>query len=167
MPGRNRHLLKLLVPFSLVAVVLATVLRRRGDDWEYETADQTAPPVDVPQGTPVAPRRKAPRYAVAAAFTTLFFAGAAFTAGAGDQMVRLADEDAAALEAELAATTPEAPAPDAAADPAAAPAPDPATTAEPAPESSAPAAAAPEAAAPEAVRPGGRRPGSGSRSVHQ
>ena len=153
MPGRNRHLLKVLVPFSLVAVVLATVLRRRGDDWEYETADQAAPPVDVPQGTPVAPRRKAPRYAVAAAFTTLFFAGAAFTAGAGDQMVRLADEDAAALEAELAATTPEAPAPDAAVDPAAAPAPDPATAAEPAPESSAPAAAAPEAAAPEAVLP--------------
>ena len=37
-------------------------------------------------------RRPAARFALAAAFTTLFFAGASFTAGAGDQMARLLDE---------------------------------------------------------------------------
>ena len=36
-----------------------------------------------------------------------FFAGAAFTAGAGDQMVRLMDEDAAALEAAMLTGSPE------------------------------------------------------------
>ena len=149
MPGRNRHLLKLLLPFGLVAVVFATVLRRRGDDWEYETADQAASPAEAPPATPAAPRRKAPRYAVATAFTTLFFAGAAFTAGAGDQMVRLAEEDVAAIEAEAAATTADAPAQD----PAAAPAPEPAPASEPSPEASAPEVAAPEAAASEAAAP--------------
>ena len=126
MPGRKRHFLRL------------HVLGRRGDDWEYEVADQAAEVDEAPKSSPSAPRRKGRRYAMAAAFTTLFFAGAAFTAGAGDQMVRLTDEDAAALEAESTDPAAETPAPDAAADPAAAPAPE---------QSAAPEAAAPEAAA--------------------
>jgi hypothetical protein len=162
MPGRKRKFLKLLVPFGLVAVAFATVLRRRGDDWEYEVASPVEES-DVRHAVPAVttPRRRAPRYAVAAAFTTLFFAGAAFTAGAGDQLVRLADEDVAALEAaalEETSTEPaaEAPAPEAApADPAAAAAPAPEQapapdTAAPAPEAAAPA---PEAAAPVAAAP--------------
>ena len=154
MQGRNRNLLNLLLPFTLVAVAVATVLRRRGDEWEYETADEPAPAAAAAQATPTAPRRKAPRYAVAAAFTTLFFAGAAFTAGAGDQMVRLAEEDVAAIEAEAAATAEDPAADPAATDAAAAPAADPAATAEPMPEAGAePEAAAPEAVAPEAVAP--------------
>jgi len=146
MPGRKRHFLRLLVPFGVFAVALATLLGRRGDNWEYELADQAVAIDEAPKSAPSVPRRTGRRYMVAAAFTTLFFAGAAFTAGAGDQMVRLADEDAAALEA--ASTEPAAatPAPDATADPAAAPAPEQSA----APEAAAPA---PEAAATQAVTP--------------
>ena len=66
-------------------------------------------------------------------------------------MVRLADDDAAALEAASTEPAAETPAPDAAADPAAAPAPEQSA----APEAAAPEAAAPapEAAAPEAAAP--------------
>ena len=132
MPGRKRHFLRL-------------QLGRRGDGWEYELADQAVENDEAPRS------RKGRRYAMAAAFTTLFFAGAAFTAGAGDQMVRLADDDAAALEAANTEPAAETPASDAAADPAAAPAPEQSA----APEAAAPEAAAPapEAAAPEAAAP--------------
>ena len=154
MPGRKRHFLRLLVPFGVFTVALATMLGRRGDNWEYEIADQAAEVDEAPKSSPSAPRRKGRRYAMAAAFTTLFFAGAAFTAGAGDQMVRLTDEDAAALEAESTDPAAETPAPDAAADPAAAPAPEQSAAPEAAaPEAAAPEAAVPEAAAPEAVAP--------------
>ena len=50
-------------------------------------------------------RRRGPtaRLALVAAFTSLFFAGAAFTAGAGDQLSKLLEpDDAAALQAGLA-----------------------------------------------------------------
>ena len=151
MPGRKRHFFRLLVPFGVFAVALATLLGRRGDNWEYEVADQAVEVDEAPKSAPPAPRRKGRRYAVAAAFTALFFAGAAFTAGAGDQMVRLADDDAAALEAASTEPAAETPAPEAAADPAAAPAPEQSA----APEAAAPEAAAPapEAAAPEAAAP--------------
>ena len=137
MPGRKRHFLRL--------------LGRRGDNWEYELADQAVEIDEAANSAPSVPRRKGRRYAMAAAFTTLFFAGAAFTAGAGDQMVRLADDDAAALEAASTEPAAETPAPDAAADPAAAPAPEQSA----APEAAAPEAAAPapEAAPPEAAAP--------------
>ena len=55
-----------------------------------------------------AARHPAKRFALAAAFSTLFFAGAAFTAGAGDQMVHLVDGDAAAPEAAALTSSPEA-----------------------------------------------------------
>lgn len=141
MPQRKHIFLKALLPLVLLAV--AAIFRRKPDAWEYEQAVDdvaVASPVAAPQ---VAHRRPAKRLAVAAAFSTLFFAGAAFTAGAGDQMVRLINEDAAALEAAELMAPPEAeaqPDPEAAA-PEAAPA-------EAAPAESAPAEAAPAEAAP-------------------
>ena len=121
MPQRKLIFLKALLPLSLLAMAV-TVFRRKPDEWEYERIQ------DEVEVTPAVPRAAADvrhprrRFGYAAAFTTLFFAGAAFTAGAGDQMVRLADEDAAALEA-AQLTTP------------------PATEAELAPEDAAPAVA--------------------------
>ena len=98
MPQRKRISLKaFLLPLSLLAMA-AAIFRRKPDAWEYERiAEEVAvePPAAAP---PAARRRTTKRYALAAAFSMLFFAGAAFTAGAGDQMVRLMDEDAAALE---------------------------------------------------------------------
>jgi len=115
MPRRNRFFLRALLPLGLLAVAALALVRRSGDDWEYEQADPATE--DAPQVLYVARRRPAARFALAAAFATLFFAGASFTAGAGDQMARLLDDDAVAL-AELgeiaagreAATTEAAPA---------------------------------------------------------
>ncbi len=138
MPTRNRNFLRMLLPFGLLAVAVLSFIRRKSDDWEYETAAEDAEVRDVPLGSQSG-RRRGPtaRFAMVAAFTSLVFAGAAFTAGAGDQLSKLLEpDDAAALQAGLA---------DAAAAAAAAPA---------APVEAAPAeAAAPEAvpAAPEAV----------------
>ena len=96
MPERNRIILRLLLPLGLL-VALFALARRKPDAWEYgqEVGDDpgaTGAPAPRPR------RRPAARFALAGAMTTLFFAGASFTAGAGDQMARLLDEDAAALE---------------------------------------------------------------------
>src|SRR5687768_15409181 len=96
MPRRNRFFLKALVPFGLLVVAVFALVRRGGDDWEYEQDD--AATEDAPQVTQAVRRRPAARFALAASFTMLFFAGASFTAGAGDQMARLLDDDAVALE---------------------------------------------------------------------
>ena len=143
MPQRKRILLKVvLLPLSLL-VMAATIFRRKPDAWEYEqTKEEMA--VETPAAEPLPTRRRTTRhYALAAGFSMLFFAGAAFTAGAGDQMVRLMDEDAAALEAASALTG----------SPDAGTAPDPESAApEAAPAEAAPAEAAPaEEAAPEAA----------------
>ncbi len=105
MPERNRKLWKALL-LGVVAMALA-VFRRRGDSWEYERVEPEADTVAVATASVAAPgrARRSSRFALAAAFTTLFFAGAAFTAGAGDQAVRLLDEDAAALEEATALET--------------------------------------------------------------
>ena len=120
---------KAFLPLGLLAVAVLALVRRRGDDWEYEQAEP------LTEDAPIAPvgsrRRPAARFAYAAAFTTLFFAGASFTAGAGDQTARLMDEDAAAL-AELGDVA-------AGAEP---------TTVEAAPAEAAPVEAAPVEAAP-------------------
>lgn len=155
MPRRNRTIWKALLPLGLLAVALA-VFRRRSDDWEYEQAEPE--PVEPAPASPQAPpRRPAARIATAAAFTALFFGGAAFTAGAGDQAARLLEDDAAAVAeqaeidaaraAEIAAAAAAAPA-----EPEAAPIEAPA--AEPTPVAAAPAdatAAEPVAAAAEPV----------------
>jgi hypothetical protein len=146
MPQRKRIFLKALLPLSLLAMA-AAIFGRKPDAWEYEQIEEDAAvetPVAAPPTTDRHPRK---RFALAATFSTLFFAGAAFTAGAGDQMVRLTDEDAAALEAaqltgspaEGVAPDPESAAPEAA--PEAAPAEQP--SAEAAPVEAAPAEPAP------------------------
>ena len=89
MPTRNRNSLR---------------IRRKNDDWEYETAEEDAAVRTMPLGSQTG-RRRGPkaRLALVAAFTSLFFAGAAFTAGAGDQLSRMLEpDDAAALQAGLA-----------------------------------------------------------------
>jgi len=145
MPQRNRIFLKaVLLPLGLLAMA-AAIFRRKPDAWEYERIVEEEVAVETAVAAPVLPARRRPakRYALAAAFTTLFFAGAAFTAGAGDQMVRLTDEDAAARDAASALTG----------------SPDAGTSADPessapeaAPADAAPAEAAPaEAAAPESA----------------
>ncbi len=153
MPQRKRFFLKAVLPLGLLAMA-AAIFGRKPDAWEYEQAseDVAAPqPAAAPAAAPR--RRPAKRFALAAAFSTLFFAGAAFTAGAGDQMVRLMDEDAAALEAAELMGIPEAdaqPAPEAAAPEAAEPE---AAPAEPAPAEAAPAEAAPAPEAAPAAEP--------------
>ena len=85
----------------------AAIFRRKPDAWEYEQVEEEVavePPAAAP---PPSSRRQTKRYALTASFSMLFFAGAAFTAGAGDQMVRLMDEDAAALEAAMLTGSPE------------------------------------------------------------
>jgi hypothetical protein len=95
MPRRNRFFLKALLPLGLLVMAVLALVRRAGDDWEYEQADAVTE--DTSQPPNVARRRPAARLALVAAFTTLFFAGASFTAGAGDQTARLMDDDAATL----------------------------------------------------------------------
>ena len=130
MPRRNRNIWKALLPLGLLAVALA-VFRRSPDDWEYEQAEEE-PAEPASAATQAAPRRPAARIATAAAFTALFFGGAAFTAGAGDQAARLLEDDAAAVaeQAEIesaaaaAAAAPAEPAPVSAEEPATEPAPE-------------------------------------------
>lgn len=106
MPRRNRFFLKALLPLGLLVVAALALVRRGGDDWEYEQRD--VPNEDRPQATAVrrGHRGRGARFALAAGFTTLFFAGASFTAIAGDQLTRLADDDAASLAAAGPETTP-------------------------------------------------------------
>jgi hypothetical protein len=116
------------------------------DDFEPAPAMPIAPAEDpTPSVAPTAepddePRPRLPhRFAATAAMVTLFFAGAAFSAGAGDQIASMLDTTTT-TEATAAASSDSAPpAADSAADPAA-PAADPS-----APDASA-AAPAPEAA---------------------
>jgi hypothetical protein len=165
MPQRKRIFVKALLPLGLLAMA-AAIFRRKPDEWEYERAEAEIQAIEPTAPAGVARRRQSKRFVHAAAFSMLFFAGAAFTAGAGDQMVRLADEDAAALEAAELSAQPaaaaelapeDAAAASAPAEPEAAPAPEAAPQeAVPAPEAAPEAAAAPtpapaepEAAAPE------------------
>jgi len=147
MPRRNRFFLKALLPLGLLLVAAFALVRRGGDDWEYEQRDVVTE--DAPEVTAVR-RSRGPgaRFALAAAFTTLFFAGASFTAGAGDQLARLADDDAAALIAAGAETAPAEAQPAEAAPAEAAPAAEPAVAPESVPEAATPEATSPETAAP-------------------
>src|SRR5215208_4953082 len=122
MPKRNRQTLKTLLPFGLMA--LAAIVWRTlrtgaaaGADTQLRTIRT---PMSEPAGDPAPPpprssARRRPagrRLALVSAYTTLFFAGAAFTAVAGDQSARLPEEDAAwTQETEPAAPVEEAAAP--------------------------------------------------------
>ena len=155
MPTRNRNFLRVLVPFGFLAVAVFAFIRRKSDDWEYETADDDAAVRAVPLVLETGRRRSpAARLALVAAFTSLFFAGAAFTAGAGDQLAKMLDpDDAAALQAaddDAAAAAAQATAEAAPAAPEVA-APEVATPAVAPPAVATPEVAAPELAAPEAA----------------
>ncbi len=152
MPRRNRTMWKALLPLGLLVVAVLALVRRGGDDWEYEQAEPATD--DAPKALHAARRRPAARFALVAAFTTLFFAGASFTAGAGDQMARLLENDAPVLTevGEVAAGRQAIPAeaqPVEAAPAEAAPAAEPAAVEPAVATESAPEAAASEAAAPE------------------
>ncbi|MDX6396690.1 MAG: hypothetical protein QOJ43_98 [Gaiellaceae bacterium] len=73
-----------------------TVLRRKGDEWDWEI-EEPEPEQELPPAALRTSRRHSSRLGVAAMFTTLFFAGAAFTAGAGDQLAKVLDDDAGAI----------------------------------------------------------------------
>jgi len=105
MPRRNRILMKLLLPLGLLAGAVLVLWRRVDEDWEWPKGHDE-PLAEPSPAVPLSPRRRpAARYALTTAFTCLFFAGAAFTAGAGDQMARMLEsDDAAALEEALTAT---------------------------------------------------------------
>jgi hypothetical protein len=86
----------LLLPLGRLALVAAAFGRRRGDEWDWEV-EEPEQQQELPPAALVRSRRPVSRFATAAVFSTLFFAGAAFTAGAGDQLVKLVDSDDAAL----------------------------------------------------------------------
>src|SRR5687767_14035014 len=102
MPRRNRNFLRVLVPFGLLVVAVLALVRRKGDDWEYETAVEETAEYCAPLGSHVRRRTPAARLALVAVFTSLFSADASFTAGAGDQMAKLLDDSATPAE-EIAA----------------------------------------------------------------
>jgi hypothetical protein len=148
MPHRNpaaRRRLSRLVVFSLLAWTLVALGRApraaHGADVEAEPRIELAPPpAPVRRAKRRAPRRLAASFSLA----VLFFAGASFSAVAGDRAVSLLGEegDAAEVAVSDAAAVPEAEVPvaDPAAVPVEAPTPEPAPTeptpapAEPAPE---------------------------------
>jgi hypothetical protein len=146
---RKRHLHRFFLRLEALALTDVSVLWRRQASL---TAAAPRPPMlePAPQSAPPpTPRpRPAARIAATVGFTVIFFAGAAFTAGAGDRVALLIEETGVAEQVEAAAPagptlTDAAPAAEAA------PAPAPAL-AEPAPAEPSPVAAAPE---PEPVVP--------------
>jgi hypothetical protein len=166
-----RALFLLVVGWAL-AIVRSVRSSHGWDDWSDDTVSDEPPGrLDPDQGDDPesaseekAAARSRPfrghRLATSAAFVMLFFAGAAFTAGAGDQLVQAIEGDASACLATAKATG-EDPAELCAAEPAAAPeaAPEAAASEQAAPETSPEAAPdagpesseAVEAAAPDAL----------------
>jgi hypothetical protein len=148
-----------LIFLSLAALVLTSVafLGRRPMDVCEEQELSHRPllePVDDPPPSPRPKRKPAARFAVAAGFTVLFFAGASFTAGAGDEFANMLEEDVAASLATTETAPETAPEGEPTAEPAPAPepAPEAAPTSKPAPElapEAAPAEPVPSETAPE------------------
>ena len=92
MSERKRHLHRLFLSLEALALTDVSSL------WSHRSAASTAPHPPMLEPTPEsapppAPRpRPAARIAVTATFTVVFFAGAAFTAGAGDRVALLLDD---------------------------------------------------------------------------
>jgi hypothetical protein len=114
MPPRNsltKRLLHHLLLLSLARVMLAVVGRGRAwDEWDGAGAvdDEREPaPAPAPTASPRAGRSPARRFAVALSFCVLFFAGLAFSAGAGDGVRALleADDTIAAADTSQTDTT--------------------------------------------------------------
>ena len=113
MPQRNSHARATVTRLALFAVVGWTLvaLTRRNDAEEESVDAPVSPPAAAwePQAERTAegprsrPRNRRQRIATSLAFTTLFFAGAAFSAGAGDMLVEVVEADCDAPVAELSA----------------------------------------------------------------
>ncbi len=166
MPNRNRSSHRLVLATAALVLAALAVLRKQPEPIAVLRPPMLEPlPESAPPPAP-RPRPAAARIALAATFTVLFFGGAAFTAGAGDQVALLLDDPGVAQELtetselagasgapadEAAPPSDAAPvdaaevAPASAVDLEPAPAPEPATAPEPAPE---PAPATEAAAAP-------------------
>ena len=110
MPQRKNRIPRLLLRIAFVAllgwaVALVRAVRPSGgwDDWSDSDDEWTPQPVledEEPEEEPAAARQRWSGRKVAASFTfaTLFFAGAAFTAGAGDMVAKaLGPAECAAL----------------------------------------------------------------------
>ena len=124
------------------------------------TIDDTARAADAAVPAPARKRGRRRRFATSLAFATLFFAGAALSAGAGDALVGAIEQDTTTA----ATTTEEAP-PEEPAEEAIPPAEEPAAEEAPAaipPEGEAPAAEPPAEAAPAEPAPAPETPAPGS-----
>jgi hypothetical protein len=98
MPERNRRTLKLLLPLALLALAARAWFKRNPATVVESVRTPMSEPVTDPTPPPLRTRSRPHslrRLALVSAYTTLFFAGAAFTAVAGDQSVGLPEEDAA------------------------------------------------------------------------
>ncbi len=97
---KRDHLLKAVLSLGALVALARRLVRRRGDGWEYggTMAEPASEPVPTPYPRPRP--RPAARVSAIAAFTVIFFAGASFTAVAGDQAASLL-EGSAATEAPL------------------------------------------------------------------
>ena len=100
MPRRNSlttRLLHHLLLLSLARAILAVFGRRRAwDEWDEAARaheDAKPAPAPAPAATRQAPRSFTRRFALAFSFCLLFFAGLAFSAGAGDGVRALLEAD--------------------------------------------------------------------------
>ena len=119
MPKRNEFSkLFFLSIAALIMTCVAVLSRRPPAALEPElTRRPLLEPVEDPPPPRPRPRPAGARFAAVASFTLLFFAGASFTAGAGDEFANMLAEDVAAApetaetgaDAELAAEPAPAP----------------------------------------------------------
>ena len=100
MPPRNsltKRLLHHLLLLSFARVMLAVLGRRRAwDEWDAAPAREEkreARAAKAPTATPAAKRSLTRRFALATSFCVLFFAGLAFSAGAGNGVRALLEAD--------------------------------------------------------------------------
>ncbi len=128
MPRRNRNLASLITTLAAaLAVTGLSVLLRRRPEASFVRPPMLEPATDpVPLPAPMPRPRPAARLALASGFTLLFFAGAAFTAGAGSQVAALLEGDDVTADQVSAVS--------ASAEPEPAPAPEPAPPLEIAPD---------------------------------
>ena len=134
MSRRNRNLVTVSLSLAAAfAVATLTVLLRRRPEALHVRPPMLEPATDpVPLPSPTPRPRPAARLALVSGFTLLFFAGASFTAGAGDRVAAMLEGDGvdAAQVGAVAAGAEPASAPEPAGE--SAPAPEPAAAPEPA-----------------------------------
>ncbi len=106
MPKRNRNIWGIV--FALLAGGLLGSLRTRSRGGTESAPASARPPMLEPAGDPRPPQQPRPRpaafrVALAATFTVIFFAGAAFTAGAGDRLAAALEGDDVVAAGEIGA----------------------------------------------------------------